>query len=44
MNRTGKGIAFLSLVGAAVVLEVNGYQSDGVWLLIVLWAVFGEWN
>lgn len=40
MNELGEGVAFASLVAAAVALEYGGYRSDGVWLLIVVWALF----
>lgn len=39
MRKIGEGIAFTSLVAAAVYLEINGYESDGVWVLIVIWAL-----
>ena len=44
MSDIGQGIAFASLVAGAVVLEINGLPSTGLWVIIVLWAIFATWN
>lgn len=35
-------IVWLSLLVAAVVLEVAGKEASGLWLILVLWLVFGD--
>jgi len=44
MNIIGQGIAFAALIAGTVALELNGKKTDGLWMLVVVWAVFAEWN
>lgn len=39
--KLGAAIAFAALVAAAVVLEINGKPTSGLWVVIVIWAMFG---
>jgi hypothetical protein len=32
----GEAVAFIASLGAAIYLEMNGHESKGLWLLIVL--------
>ena len=40
----GQGIAFAGLCAATAWLEINNKPVDGLWVLITLWAIFGEWK
>lgn len=40
----GKGIAMASLIAATVYLEMNGKEVGGLWVLIVVWIIFGSWQ
>lgn len=37
-------IAFSALVLASALLEINGKNADGLWVLVVLWIIGGTWN
>ncbi|MDN5619252.1 MAG: hypothetical protein L0G63_02055 [Psychrobacter sp.] len=41
MNDIAQALCFISLLIAAVYLEVNGFKANGLWILIVVWAVCG---
>ena len=38
VHNLGEGIAFAGLCLGAAWVEVSGYPSAGLWLLVVLWA------
>lgn len=40
----GQGIAFAALVAAAAYLEINGKDASGLWVIVVLCAIFAEWH
>ena len=44
IKHVGKGIALGSLTAAAVLLELNDKPVDGLWLLIVLFMFFADWD
>jgi hypothetical protein len=39
-EKIGEGIAFFGLAIAASWLEVSGKHADGLWVLLVVWALF----
>ena len=39
----GKAIAFSTLVIATTVLEIYDKPTEGLWILIVIWAIFSDW-
>jgi hypothetical protein len=44
MAGIGEGIAFAGLCIAAAWLEVTGNGANGLWVLIVLWAIFSDFK
>ena len=44
MNRIGQGIAMAGLAVSAAWLEVSGNRADGLWIVLVLWSVFADWD
>ena len=42
MNYIGNGIAFGCLCFSAAWLEISGKEAWGLWLLVVIWAVVGD--
>lgn len=44
MNAIAQALCFIALLIATVYLEVNGYRTKGLWILIVVWAVCGFSN
>lgn len=38
--RLAGAIAFSALVAGAVVLEIHGCSTDGLWIFIIFWAFF----
>jgi hypothetical protein len=44
MTWIGQGVAFAALVASAVVLELYDKPSDGLWVLIVVWAISTQWH
>jgi hypothetical protein len=44
MRFIGQGLAFCSLVIVATVLELHDKEADGLWLLVVVWVIFGTWT
>jgi hypothetical protein len=44
MRGVGEGIAFAALCAAATWLEVAGHEASGLWIVVVIWAVFGDWG
>lgn len=44
MKGLGEGIAFAGLIAGATYLEVSGKPAIGLWLLIVVWAMFSDWG
>lgn len=43
MKPVGSGIAFAGLCIAATVLEIHDKPAGGLWFLIVIWIIFGDW-
>lgn len=39
-----KAIALVALITAATILEMNGHEASGLWIVVVLWMLFGEWG
>jgi hypothetical protein len=39
-----KAAALIALMVCATILDVHGRDAGGIWFLIVLWIVFGEWK
>lgn len=39
----GQGIAFAGLCMAAAWLEVSERNADGLWFLLVFWAIVTDW-
>lgn len=39
----GQGIAFGCLCLSAAWMEVSGTDAHGIWMVIVLWVIFGKW-
>lgn len=44
MGNVGKGIAFAGLCIGAAWLEVTGHEASGLWLVVVLWWLFGDFD
>jgi len=44
MNFIGAGIAFAGLCIAAAWLEINDKDADGLWIILVLWLIFGNFS
>jgi hypothetical protein len=40
----GKAIVVASLAVCATALEIAGKPAGGLWLVVVLWAIFGDWS
>ena len=40
----GAGIAFAGLCASIAWLEVSGVSAGGLWTLVVLWAIFGDFH
>ena len=40
LRNVGNGIAIAGLCGSAAWLEINGFQSAGIWVLVVLCIFF----
>lgn len=43
-SNIGKGIAVAALIAATTWLEISGKQVEGLWLLIVVIFIFGDWD
>lgn len=44
MTGIAQALAFMSLVVASTYLEVKGYGAGGLWVVVVLWVLFGDWS
>jgi hypothetical protein len=44
MRGLGEGIAFAGLCGVAAWLEISGEGAGGLWVIVVMWAVFTDWG
>jgi len=44
MRKIGNALAFGCLCAAAAALEIAGKPAGGLWVLVVLWALVGEFN
>jgi len=44
MNNLGQGIGFAVLVFSTAWLEINDKPVNGLWFLVVLWAVLADWS
>lgn len=44
MRGLGEGIAFAALCLAAAALEIFDKDTSGLWVIIVLWAIFSDWG
>lgn len=44
MAKIGQGVGFAGLCFAAAWLEVSGYSATGLWVLVAIWVLWGEWG
>lgn len=44
MRWIGQGIAFSALVAGAAALEITGHEAGWLWIVVVVWALFGDWK
>lgn len=44
MGAIAEGIAFAALCASAVWLETNGKPANGLWVLVVIWALTTDWG
>lgn len=44
MNRIGQGIAIAGLALAAAWLDMSDKDATGLWVILVLWIIFGNWE
>lgn len=44
MHCLGKGIAMAALIFAAAWLEVNDKSAGVLWIFVLLWILFGDWE
>ena len=40
----GNGIAFIAFRAMCVLLEIFASGAGGLWIIVVLWALFGEFK
>ncbi|MFW2176645.1 hypothetical protein [Moraxella sp. TY6] len=41
---TGQSLGFAVLVICTTILELKGHSTQGLWIGVVLWAFFGNFN
>ena len=39
MKYISEAIAYIGLLTVTIYLEVNGYESSGLWILVVIWTL-----
>lgn len=44
MNYIGEAIAFAALVACAAFLEIHNKPTEGLWIIVAAWALFGTFS
>lgn len=43
-NLNASGIAFIAFTVCCTMLEIFGNGANGLWVIVVMWAIFGEFE